>query len=81
MNLLIQQGDLRSMTQASFGIDARGSPILDAALQEGEPTIRLSPPSEGCNDHTTEAAIHELVSSGKVEELWDLFNNMDEMRA
>ena len=32
-------------------------------------------------DHTTEAAIHELVPSGNVEELWDLFNNMDEMRA
>jgi hypothetical protein len=32
-------------------------------------------------DHATEAAIHELVSSGNMEELWDLFNNMDEMRA
>ena len=31
-------------------------------------------------DHATEAAIHELVSSGNIEELWDLFNNMDEMR-
>ena len=31
-------------------------------------------------DHATEAAIHELVSSGNMEELWDLFNNMDEMR-
>jgi hypothetical protein len=31
-------------------------------------------------DHATEAAIHELVSSGNIEELWDLFNNMDEKR-
>ena len=31
-------------------------------------------------DHATEAAIQELVSSGNIEELWDLFNNMDEKR-
>jgi hypothetical protein len=31
-------------------------------------------------DHATEAAIHELISSGNTEELWDLFNNMDETR-
>jgi hypothetical protein len=31
-------------------------------------------------DHTTGAAIHELISSGNMEELWDLFNNMDETR-
>jgi hypothetical protein len=34
-------------------------------------------------DHATEAAIRELVSSGNIlliEELWDLFNNMDEKR-
>ena len=29
-------------------------------------------------DHATEAAIHELVSSRNIEELSDLFNNMDE---
>ena len=32
-------------------------------------------------DHATEAVIHELISSVNMEELWDLFNNMDEMRA
>ena len=31
-------------------------------------------------DHATETAIHELISSGNMEELWDLFNNMDENR-
>lgn len=31
-------------------------------------------------DRATEAAIHELISSGNVEELWDLINNMDETR-
>ena len=31
-------------------------------------------------DHATETAIHELILSGNMEELWDLFNNMDEIR-
>ena len=31
-------------------------------------------------DHATEVAIHELISSGNTEELWDLFNNMDKTR-
>jgi hypothetical protein len=30
-------------------------------------------------DHATEMAIHELISSGSVEELWDLFSNMDDV--
>ena len=31
-------------------------------------------------DHATETAIHELISSGNREELWDLFKNMDDAR-
>jgi hypothetical protein len=31
-------------------------------------------------DRATEAAIHELISSGNTEELWDLLNSMDENR-
>jgi hypothetical protein len=30
-------------------------------------------------DHATETAVHELISSGSVEELWDLFSNMDDV--
>jgi hypothetical protein len=30
--------------------------------------------------HATETAIHELISLGNVEELWDLFNNIDDTR-
>ena len=41
----------------------------------------LAKEDDSAIDHGTEAAIHELVSSGNMEELWDLFNNMDEMRA
>jgi hypothetical protein len=32
-------------------------------------------------DHATEAAIHELISTGNLEELRDLLNAMDENRA
>ena len=32
-------------------------------------------------DHATEAAIHELISAGNLEELWDVLNAMDENRA
>ena len=32
-------------------------------------------------DHATEVAIHELISAGDLEELWDLLNAMDENRA
>jgi hypothetical protein len=31
-------------------------------------------------DHATEAAIHELISSRNIEELWDLLNNTDKNR-
>ena len=31
-------------------------------------------------DHATETAIHEPISSGNREELWDLFKNMDDAR-
>jgi hypothetical protein len=31
-------------------------------------------------DHAIETAIHELITSGSVEELWDLFSDMDETR-
>jgi len=31
-------------------------------------------------DHATEGAIHELISPGNTEELWDLFNSMEEIR-
>ena len=31
-------------------------------------------------DHATETAIHELISSGNREELWDLFKNTDDAR-
>ena len=31
-------------------------------------------------DRTTEMAIHELISSGNMKELGDLFNNTDENR-
>jgi hypothetical protein len=66
---------------------AGGSPGLEAALQGREPIICLSPPrrvlakeNDHVIDHATEAAIHDLVSLGNVEESWDLFNNMDEKR-
>ena len=29
-------------------------------------------------DHATETTTHELIFSGNMEELWDLFNNVDE---
>ena len=32
-------------------------------------------------DHATEAAIHELISAGNLEELWDVLNATDENRA
>ena len=41
----------------------------------------LAKEDDSAIDHATEAAIHELVSSGNMEELWDLFNSMDEMQA
>ena len=41
----------------------------------------LTKEDDSAIDHATEVAIHELVSSENMEELWDLFNNMDEMRA
>jgi len=45
-----------------------------------KPVERPAPDQRSVVEAAIEMAIHELISSRNMEELWDLFNNMDENR-
>jgi hypothetical protein len=63
--------------QRATSINIGGPSRVEATLQGRTAEFRIS----YAIDHATEVTIHKFISVGKVEELWDLLNAMDESRA